>query len=77
MVYLLMLLNAPTGIGFLMTAKTIFRFGEINQQGENRMQVEYILIGTLLSFFIGALVSVLVMYFSMQFFPGKVFKLLN
>lgn len=77
MVYLLMLLNAPTGIGFLITAKTIFRFGEINKQGENRKQVEYILIGTLLSFFLGALVSVLAMYFSLQFFPGWQFKLLK
>lgn len=48
-IFFLLIINAPGGIGFLITAKTIFRFGEI-QIKENRKEVEYILIGTLLSF---------------------------
>jgi hypothetical protein len=76
-IFVLLLLNAATGIGFLMTAKTLFRFGEISRSGANRKQVEYILIGTMLSFFVGALVSVLSMYLSMQLCPGWKFNLLG
>jgi hypothetical protein len=50
-IFFLLLINTPAGIGFLITAKTIFRFGEI-QIKDNRKEVEYILIGTLLSFFL-------------------------
>lgn len=74
--YLLLLLNAPTSVGFLITAKTLFRFGEITTAGNNRQQVEYILIGTFLSFFIGILCAVLAMLFAQPFMPAHSFKIL-
>ncbi len=37
------------GIGFLLAAKSIFRFGDLSKS-EDRKLTEYILIGTLLSF---------------------------
>jgi len=39
----------PAAIGFLVAAKSIFRFGELKDR-ENRMEAEYITIGTLMSF---------------------------
>jgi len=49
------------GIGFLIAAKSIFRFGDL-QESKDRKLTEYILIGTLLSFglaiFTGLLVSI-------------------
>ncbi len=51
------------GIGFLLTAKSIFRFGDLKEQKEIKL-TEYILIGTLLSFgiaiFIGKIYLILV-----------------
>lgn len=41
--------NAWIGIGFLITAKSVFRFSDI-QQSKQREETEYIMIGTLLSF---------------------------
>ncbi|MBQ1493400.1 MAG: hypothetical protein IIZ37_00445 [Acinetobacter sp.] len=43
--------NNISGVGFLMTAKSVFRFSDI-QEGDLRM-TEYMLLGTLLSFAIG------------------------
>jgi len=49
------------GIGFLIAAKSIFRFGDL-QESKDRKMTEYILIGTLLSFslavFTGLLLSI-------------------
>jgi len=44
------------GIGFLIAAKSIFRFGDL-QESKDRKMTEYILIGTLLSFGIAILVG--------------------
>ncbi len=44
------------GIGFLITAKSVFRFGEI-RDSRSRKLTEYILIGTLLSFGIAILIG--------------------
>jgi hypothetical protein len=41
--------NNWSGIGFLLAAKSVFRFSDL-QKMEQRMQTEYIMIGTLLSF---------------------------
>ena len=38
-----------TSIGFLMAAKSIFRFGDLTQSKDRRL-TEYVLIGTLISF---------------------------
>ncbi len=47
---LLFILSAqPAGVGFLIAAKSIFRFGEL-KDNETRMEAEYIIIGTMLSF---------------------------
>jgi len=45
------------GIGFLVTAKSIFRFGELNREN-----TEYILIGTMVSIFIAMAVGLTVKY---------------
>lgn len=44
------------GIGFLIAAKSIFRFGDL-QESKDRKMTEYILIGTLLSFGLAILVG--------------------
>lgn len=46
----------PEGIGFLLAAKSIFRFGDLQQSGELKL-TEYVLIGTFLSFAIAVLVG--------------------
>lgn len=46
---LLILIGHPTGIGFLIAAKSILRFGEI-KESRHRKLAEYIIIGTFLSF---------------------------
>lgn len=43
------LVNQWAAIGFLLTAKSVFRFGDL-KDGTERKKTEYILIGTLLSF---------------------------
>ncbi|WP_306456220.1 DUF3307 domain-containing protein [Winogradskyella undariae] len=45
-------------VGFLITAKSVFRFGDLTASGERKL-TEYILIGTLISFGIAILVSLL------------------
>lgn len=49
LIFLLVGVGQPGGIGFLIAAKSIFRFGELKDK-ENRMEAEYITIGTLMSF---------------------------
>lgn len=46
---LLLLLNLPGGIGFVIAAKSILRFGEIKESSQRKM-AEYIIIGTFMSF---------------------------
>ncbi len=49
LILLLVLVKLQAGIGFLIAAKSIMRFGEIKDR-EDRMQAEYIIIGTFMSF---------------------------
>ncbi|PVX50043.1 uncharacterized protein DUF3307 [Balneicella halophila] len=49
------------GIGFMLAAKSIFRFGDL-KQSKDRKLTEYILIGTLLSFGIAVVTGLLVLY---------------
>jgi hypothetical protein len=51
------LTNQYTAIGFLMTAKSILRFGDKDKNAEKK--TEYILVGTLLSFTSSALIGVI------------------
>lgn len=62
-IFIMLLINEPAGIGFLITAKTIFRFGEIKEKG-NRYEVEYILIGTLSSFILAIIISLITFFWS-------------
>ena len=48
------------GIGFLVAAKSVFRFGDL-QESKNRKLTEYILIGTLLSFGIAIATGLIVL----------------
>ena len=48
-------------IGFLIAAKSVFRFGDL-RQSKDRKLTEYILIGTLLSFAMALTTGVLVRY---------------
>ena len=50
-------------IGFLVAAKSVFRFGEIKDP-QNREEAEYILIGTLLSFVIAITVGYVIKIFT-------------
>jgi len=53
------LFNQFAAIGFLIAAKSIFRFGDLTN-GKERKLTEYILIGTLLSFAITIIIGVLI-----------------
>ncbi len=54
-------LNQWAAIGLLITAKSVFRFGDLNK-GKNRKLTEYVLIGTLLSFGLAMLSGVFYLY---------------
>jgi len=54
---LFLLIGQPTGIGFLIAAKSILRFGEVKDSAHRKM-AEYIIIGTFLSFGWALMVSV-------------------
>lgn len=62
LIFLLVLIGQSAGIGFLVAAKSIFRFGELRQRS-NRLEAEYILIGTLASFLWGLLIASLTVFF--------------
>lgn len=49
LIFLFVLTGMPAGVGFLVAAKSIFRFGELKEHTQ-RMEAEYIIIGTLMSF---------------------------
>jgi hypothetical protein len=49
-------------IGFLVAAKSVFRFGDLKESKDRKM-TEYILIGTLLSLEIALATGMLVLYF--------------
>jgi hypothetical protein len=55
-----MITNHWQAVGFILAAKSIFRFGDL--KGDNRKLTEYVLIGTLLSFGIAIFVSLLLFY---------------
>ena len=53
------LIGSIEGVGFLLAAKSVFRFGELNKAREIRT-TEYVLIGTLASFTIAILTGIAV-----------------
>jgi hypothetical protein len=62
LIYIFVLSGNVMAIAFLITAKTIFRFGEIKDHSR-RKEAEYILIGTLFSFSLALLIAYLIKIF--------------
>lgn len=60
-IFLFVVINFWEGIGFLLAAKSIFRFGDLKESKDVQL-TEYILIGTLLSFGFGILISLAYKY---------------
>jgi len=58
LVFLFIMMDQPAAVGFLITAKSIFRFGDIREHRQ-MMLAEYIIIGTLMSFAYGIFLSYL------------------
>jgi len=65
LIFMLVGMAQPVAIGFLVAAKSIFRFGELKDR-ENRMEAEYITIGTLISFGWAIAVSCLAWWLARQ-----------
>lgn len=67
-ILILYLSNSAIGIGFLITAKSILRFGEIKEGNNDKIkqQIEYVLIGTFMSFALGISAGVGARYFLVQ-----------
>ncbi len=61
LITLFVLVGYPAGIGFLIAAKSIFRFGELTDSSR-RWQAEYIIIGTLLSILFGTTFAYLTLW---------------
>lgn len=56
LIFFLVMIGRPESVAFLAAAKSIFRFGELKDR-DNRMEAEYITIGTLMSFTWGLVTS--------------------
>lgn len=56
MIFIFIMVDQWEAIGFLLAAKSIFRFGELNTAKDRRL-TEYVLIGTLVSFFVAILIG--------------------
>lgn len=59
-VFIFVITSNWEGIGFLLAAKSVFRFGDL-KESKDRKLTEYILIGTLLSFGIAIATGMLVL----------------
>lgn len=64
-IFYFVVMNLWEGIGFLLAAKSVFRFGDLTRTKDLRL-TEYILIGTLLSFGFGILCASVYKYFCLQ-----------
>ncbi|NGF75722.1 DUF3307 domain-containing protein [Fluviicola sp. SGL-29] len=60
-IFLFITISFWEGIGFLLAAKSIFRFGDLKESKDVKL-TEYILIGTLVSFGIAIVISMLYVY---------------
>jgi hypothetical protein len=65
LIYCFILTGHFEAIGFLLAAKSIFRFGDL-KEAQDRKLTEYVLIGTLLSFGIAIATGLLVQYGLLQ-----------
>jgi uncharacterized membrane protein YidH (DUF202 family) len=64
-VFLFVVLDFWVGIGFLLAAKSIFRFGDLSR-AKDRKLTEYVLIGTLVSFGMAMLIGLIFNYIIAQ-----------
>ncbi len=55
-IFMFIVLEQWSGIGFLLTAKSVFRFGDLSRSSDRKL-TEYILIGTLMSFGLAILIA--------------------
>ncbi len=60
LVYVFVLTNHFEAVGFLLAAKSIFRFGDLKKSNDIKL-TEYVLIGTLLSFGIALVIALTIM----------------
>ena len=67
LIFLFVMTNMPSAVGFLVTAKSIFRFGELTK-AQNRKEAEYITIGTLMSFGIAFAVSLVTRFVAIRLY---------
>jgi|WetSurMetagenome_2_1015567.scaffolds.fasta_scaffold69639_3 hypothetical protein len=58
LIFVFVLTGQYAGVGFLIAAKSVFRFGEL-KESENRKEAEYIIIGTFISFLFALAVSIM------------------
>ena len=68
LIFIFILMGQYAGVGFLIAAKSIFRFGEL-KENQNRKEAEYIIIGTFASFLFAILVSLSVKWI-LAFYSG-------
>jgi len=68
LVMLLILINQPAGVGFLITAKSILRFGDVKESHQRKL-TEYVIIGTFLSFGWGLLVATITQFALKHWMP--------
>ena len=61
LVFIFVIVGHWEAVGFLITAKSVFRFGDL-KESKHRKLTEYILIGTLISFGIAILVALIFQY---------------
>ena len=62
LIFAFIIINHWEGVGFLLAAKSIFRFGDL-KESKDRKLTEYILIGTLVSFGVAILTGIIYQYF--------------
>lgn len=63
LVFIFIISDHWEAVGFLITAKSVFRFGDLKESKERKL-TEYVLIGTLISFGIAILTGILFLYMS-------------
>ena len=61
LIFTFILMNELRAIGFLLAAKSVFRFGDL-KDNKDRKKTEYILLGTLLSFVVSILLGLLLRF---------------
>ena len=67
---MVILLNQFAAIGFLLAAKSVFRFGDL-RQSEDKKLTEYVMLGTLTSFALTIAIGLLVSSVATELPLGK------